>query len=244
MASPRLIAHRGYALRYPENTLASVEAAIAAGARFVEIDVQLSSDRVPFLMHDRTLERMCGVRGSIAEHTSAEIARLRASESAKFASQFADEPVASLAGFVDVIAQSGEVTAFVEIKRAALEVFGAPAVLEAVLPAIEPIRERAALISFDVGVLAAARARSQVRIGPVLIDWKFRESDAIAALRPDFVFCDLEKLPPEGRLSAFDAELAVYEVDRRQVALDLAARGVDMIETFQIREMLEALAPR
>ena len=55
MDIPELVAHRGYALHYPENTLIGIEAAIRAGARYVEVDVQLSADKVPVLFHDRTL---------------------------------------------------------------------------------------------------------------------------------------------------------------------------------------------
>lgn len=47
-----LVAHRGCAARYPENTLAAVAAALQEGACCVEVDVQLSADRVPVLMHD------------------------------------------------------------------------------------------------------------------------------------------------------------------------------------------------
>jgi glycerophosphoryl diester phosphodiesterase len=239
-----LIAHRGYALRFPENTLAAVEAAIAEGARFVEIDVQLSRDHVPFLLHDRTLERMCGVSSSIAELSSSQLAKLHASESAKFGAQFADEPLASLSDFVDVIARHREVRAFVEIKRASIEAFGVDVVLDAILSTVPSIAERATLISFDIEVLAVARERTTMAIGPVLIDWKQLESSDLAALEPEFVFCDVDKLPRDGELRALDARLAVYEVDQPRVALDLATRGVDMIETFQIREMLSALAKR
>ena len=38
----RLIAHRGYAARYPENTRESLAAAVEAGARYIEFDVQLT----------------------------------------------------------------------------------------------------------------------------------------------------------------------------------------------------------
>jgi len=78
----------------------------------------------------------------------------------------------------------------------------------------------------------------------VLIDWKQLENSALAALEPEYIFCDVDKLPRAGELRALDAMLAVYEVDSPQLALELAARGVDMIETFQIREMLSALAKR
>jgi glycerophosphoryl diester phosphodiesterase len=46
-----IVAHRGYAFRYPENTLEAFQAAVDAGAKWVEVDVQLR-DGVPVLAHD------------------------------------------------------------------------------------------------------------------------------------------------------------------------------------------------
>jgi glycerophosphoryl diester phosphodiesterase len=241
--APELIAHRGYALRYPENTLASVRAAIEAGARFVEIDVQLDRERRPWLLHDRTLERTCGVPGALAELSSARAAELRASEPARFGARFAGEPLASLEGFVELVARSAGVRAFVELKRASLEVLGPDAVLDAVLPALEPLRGRATLISFDGAVLLRARERASFPVGPVLIHWAQTESPELASLRPEVVFCDLEKLPPDGPLRA-PAPLAVYEVADADLALALHARGARFVETFAIAEMLRGLAER
>jgi glycerophosphoryl diester phosphodiesterase len=51
------VGHRGAAGVAPENTLASFRAAMAQGARWVETDVQLTSDGVPVLLHDLTLDR-------------------------------------------------------------------------------------------------------------------------------------------------------------------------------------------
>lgn len=55
------IAHRGDPLRVRENTLPSLASAVEAGADWVEIDVKLTSDGVPVLLHDHTLERLWGV---------------------------------------------------------------------------------------------------------------------------------------------------------------------------------------
>jgi glycerophosphoryl diester phosphodiesterase len=52
------IGHRGAPTVAIENTLPSLDAAIEAGARWVEIDVKLTADRVPVLLHDRTLRRI------------------------------------------------------------------------------------------------------------------------------------------------------------------------------------------
>ena len=42
-----LVAHRGNAHEYPENTLPAFESALALGLRCLELDVQLSADGVP-----------------------------------------------------------------------------------------------------------------------------------------------------------------------------------------------------
>jgi glycerophosphoryl diester phosphodiesterase len=54
---PRWIAHRGGGTLAPENTLAAFRLGAAQGYRMFECDVKLSSDGVPFLLHDDTLQR-------------------------------------------------------------------------------------------------------------------------------------------------------------------------------------------
>jgi len=61
------VAHRGHPHRERENTLASVRAALAAGADAVEVDVRLTADGTPVLLHDATLERLWGVDRPLAE---------------------------------------------------------------------------------------------------------------------------------------------------------------------------------
>lgn len=52
-----VIGHRGGAALGPENTLATIRAGLQAGADGVEIDVRLSADGVPVLMHDVNVDR-------------------------------------------------------------------------------------------------------------------------------------------------------------------------------------------
>jgi glycerophosphoryl diester phosphodiesterase len=56
---PRWIAHRGAGTLAPENTLAAFRLGHTHGYRMFECDVKLSSDGVPFLLHDDTLARTC-----------------------------------------------------------------------------------------------------------------------------------------------------------------------------------------
>lgn len=56
-AFPVVVAHRGASSTYPENTLEAFEAAIELGAPVVELDVRLSADGVPVVMHDPDVSR-------------------------------------------------------------------------------------------------------------------------------------------------------------------------------------------
>ncbi len=67
------VAHRGDPYRYRENTLPSVESAFAAGADAVEVDVRLTRDRVPVLLHDATLERLWGDPRPLARLTAEQL---------------------------------------------------------------------------------------------------------------------------------------------------------------------------
>ncbi len=73
---PLIIAHRGFSGRHPENTLASVRAALQLGVDFVEIDVQETADGELIVFHDYGLRRLCGVRGRVRDRSLAEIRRL------------------------------------------------------------------------------------------------------------------------------------------------------------------------
>jgi glycerophosphoryl diester phosphodiesterase len=71
-----VIAHRGAHREAPENTLASLEQAIAIGCDFVEIDVRRTKDGALVIMHDNNVRRMTNGTGKIEDLTLAEIRRL------------------------------------------------------------------------------------------------------------------------------------------------------------------------
>jgi glycerophosphoryl diester phosphodiesterase len=75
---PLVIAHRGASSTHPENTLRSFEAALAAGAPVVELDVRLSSDGVPVAMHDPDVSRTTDGAGPVCGFALSELRRLNA----------------------------------------------------------------------------------------------------------------------------------------------------------------------
>ena len=70
---PGLVAHRGGGSHAPENTLASIRMGQSLGYRMHEIDVKLSKDEVPFLLHDATLDRTTSGKGRSSERTWEEL---------------------------------------------------------------------------------------------------------------------------------------------------------------------------
>ena len=54
---PKLIGHRGVKNLCPENTIESINKAFDLGLNYVEIDVKISKDEIPILLHDDTLDR-------------------------------------------------------------------------------------------------------------------------------------------------------------------------------------------
>lgn len=236
-ADPPLIAHRGYALRYPENTLIAVEAALAAGARYVEVDVQVSADEVPVLFHDRTLERLCGVPGQVHEYSLEQLKAFRAQNFSRFGYKFAATRIPTLAEFCQLIHQHPQVTAFVEVKQEALDQFGIPLLIEKLSNGLQGVAAQSVVISFSLDFLRAMRPRWP-SIGAVVEHWRDRRT--ALAVAPDYLFCDVRGLPRFGRLRA-NAQIAVYEVDDPRVALRLIRRGASLIETFAFGEMHETL---
>jgi glycerophosphoryl diester phosphodiesterase len=71
------IAHRGEPVGHVENTEAAIRAAVDAGAGMVEIDVRLTADRTPVLLHDADLRRIWGVEADLAALTADQVAQLR-----------------------------------------------------------------------------------------------------------------------------------------------------------------------
>jgi glycerophosphoryl diester phosphodiesterase len=75
---PLVIAHRGASGLAPENTLAAFKLAVALGAQGVELDVHLSADGLPVVIHDRRLKRTTGGIGQVAKRSAAELQKLDA----------------------------------------------------------------------------------------------------------------------------------------------------------------------
>jgi glycerophosphoryl diester phosphodiesterase len=151
---PRLIGHRGAKESAPENTLASIREAARQGARWVEVDVMLTADRRPVLIHDDTLERTTNGNGPVPGLTLDQLRQLDAGS--WFDPRFAGERVPTLEEAVALIIELG-LGLNLEIKPyPGQDAATATIALEALRP-LWPVDRPLLLSSFEVPCLEIAR---------------------------------------------------------------------------------------
>jgi len=73
LSSRPIIAHRGASGAAPENTLPAFDLAVRQGADAIELDVRLTADGVPVVLHDDTLDRTTGGHGPVKALSLAEL---------------------------------------------------------------------------------------------------------------------------------------------------------------------------
>lgn len=140
------VSHRGAAALAPENTLAAVRAGAESGAPYIEIDVRLTSDGVPVLMHDGTLERTTDGAGRVGERDWNYVSRLDAG--GYYSDKFKGEPVPGLDTVLEYmnVAQS---TLVIEVKSPD----DYPGIADTILSTLKKygMEKRVVVVSFDRG---------------------------------------------------------------------------------------------
>ena len=198
--SERPVAHRGLHDAYSgpvENSLPAFQAAMERGFA-IELDLQMSSDGVAMVFHDRTLERLTREAGPVADRTADELSAI-------------DLPGGS--GTIPTLAQTlalvdGAVPLFIELKPH----YGRTAVLaESVVRDLSGYNGRVAAMSFDPeilplldrldpalcrGIVADAATDRKDYPGTTLMDrFILRHMLHIPRTRPNFIAYDCRALP-------------------------------------------------
>ncbi|MGO3197830.1 glycerophosphoryl diester phosphodiesterase membrane domain-containing protein [Vagococcus salmoninarum] len=104
-----MIAHRGFMSKGVENSLGGLRASAAAGADFVELDIQETSDQQFVVMHDYNLKRLAGINQEVRKLTLAELQKIEIKQNG-----FVDT-IPSLAEFIEV-ARETNIKLLIEIK--------------------------------------------------------------------------------------------------------------------------------
>jgi glycerophosphoryl diester phosphodiesterase len=142
---PLVISHAACGGHTPENTLAGIRKALDIGVNGIEIDVQASSDGIPVLMHDLTVDRTTNGSGKVASMSLEELRALDAG----------GEPVPTLDEVLALTA--GKALLVIEVKQ--------PGVEEQIAAVV---RERGALNDVMVWAFSAQSLQAMRRAEPLL----------------------------------------------------------------------------
>ncbi|MGI5153164.1 glycerophosphodiester phosphodiesterase [Plantactinospora sp. CA-294935] len=232
-----VIAHRGASAAAPENTLVAQEIARRGGADWIENDVQPSSDGVPFVLHDATVDRTTDGTGAIRSLTST---RLKALDAGSwFAPHYAGVRMPTLAEqLADLRTRGGRLVLEIKGAHSRAEVARIVAVVRE-----QQMTDRVLVQSFEVDVLRYTRElapelplgllRSTLDADPVAISAElglatYNPSSAALLTRPGIV----------GDLHRAGIALMVWTVDTPAGWRQLDDLGVDGIITNRPAELV------
>ena len=108
-----IMGHRGAKSIAPENTLASIKKVVESGAKWIEVDVQLSADKIPVIFHDETVERCTDGKGIVTELRLTELKVLDAG--CFFSSDFKNEQIPTLKEVI-IFCQENDLSINLELK--------------------------------------------------------------------------------------------------------------------------------
>lgn len=118
MRLPLVTSHAACKGHAPENTLAGIEAALRLGVDAIEIDVHCTSDGIPVLIHDETVDRTTDGAGNIHEMTL-DVARTLDAGARQFAPRFHGALIPTLAEVLELT--KGKALLQIEIKQVGIE---------------------------------------------------------------------------------------------------------------------------
>lgn len=110
-----VIAHRGASAVKPENSLSAFEEAIKSGADYIETDVHLTSDGVPVLMHDLSVNRTCVIPEHLNKNGKVYIKDLSYAEFCKLKIKNSNESPPTLDSAIKLI--NGRCKLLIEFKK-------------------------------------------------------------------------------------------------------------------------------
>lgn len=111
-----IIGHRGASAYHPENTMTAFQAAYEMGAEMIELDLTLSKDGIPVVIHDETLDRTTTGNGLVSDLTLQQLKKLDAGS--WFSKEHSGEPIPTLEEVLEFA--KGKISVNIEIKPEAV----------------------------------------------------------------------------------------------------------------------------
>jgi glycerophosphoryl diester phosphodiesterase len=224
------VAHRGYAAKYPENTIRALQEAINVGATMVEFDVQITSEGLPLMIHDDNFKRTTGIDKSVFETTQGDLKSISELES-----------ISSVREVMVWVKANEGVTAFVELKQESINHHGLEKCMAYLSKACLSAIDSCVFISFNAAAVALAKGVGFKEIGWVVLNYDEKGEGLSRALSPEYLFADKDMLPVDGsRLWKGGWTWVIYEVVSKELARELYNRGARCIESKEIEHMISS----
>lgn len=239
MAIPHLVAHRGLMESYPENTLIALESALLCGANYIEFDVQCTADGELVVIHDTELHRTTGIQGNLFEMSYEEIKNIRAHEPERFSLAFFNQRIPRLTDVIQLLQNYPRATAFVEIKAETLAQYGTANIMRDLLKALDIIHTQCVIISFEAAAIEYVKKNSDFLTGWVLRSYDDLSHKIAKNLSPEYLIINHRKIPLNTDPWPGDWHWMVYDITDPELALHYASHNIPLIETRDIRHMLE-----
>ena len=158
---PRLVAHRGDMQAYPENTWQGLQAALEAGACWIEFDLQMCADGRFILLHDADFKRTANTPVSVFDINTEQLLDISVHEPARLGERYAPLPVTDLDSALLRLSAFPNARAMVEIKQESLERWGLERVVDPLLERLKPWHSQCVLISYSHRALRYAKLINQ-----------------------------------------------------------------------------------
>ncbi len=240
LKNEKLIAHRGYSSQAPENTTASFRLAVENGFWGVECDVRKTLDDEFVIMHDEDLSRMCGKELTVANLDITQLKNYNIISGSNI-EQYPNLKVPTLKEYLEIVATSGTIHPFIELKVEFTE-----EELTTIVQLVDNygLLERAYFISMHQSNLLALKEMAEVKkdqlqyvygaelsnklmaVDNHVIDWCIQNGIDLDARHTLITASDVSALHEGGR------KVNVWNVNSLEKAYDLAINAnVDMITT-------------
>jgi glycerophosphoryl diester phosphodiesterase len=239
-ALPLVLGHRGSSACAPENTIAAFRRAIDDGADGVELDVQLTSDGVAVVVHDRTLRRTTGHRPRVSSTSSTRLAELDCGS--WFDARYAGERVPTLHEALELLAPRMLVNVELKGTREERLVDETVAVIRSAGAA-----DAVLLSSFDHRLVRRARdiapeiARATL-MHPLDVGMPSRTARRLGAIAVVMARRQLTRARVD-HAHGHGLAVVVYTVDRRRDIEQCLRLGVDVIISNDPAATREAITP-
>ena len=221
-------AHRGFSGSSPENTMLAFRKAVEAGADGIELDVQLSRDGVPVVIHDEQVDRTTNGIGCVRDMTLEQLRALDAS--CRFTGQYGVNPIPTLREYLE-FAQAQPIVTNIEMKTG---VFAYPGIEAKVCDLLREFQmeERVIISSFNhFTILRMREIMPQLKYGFLTETWiigagKYCHDLGIPCYHPLYRSLTHETVR---ELKQYGLQINTFTVNTPEDIRDMAEKGIDMI---------------